>query len=419
MSDETNSSALQVVDPRMEGFAMQLVDTMQKRGVISTRPTIAGITFAELFHRYIETYAKPHLSTWRDMERTFKNYMGQFAGLDLYQITRSEVQAWHAEIGEINGHTIANRALELIAMVYNKAQQWDLIALYNPAIKIKKFKLQSRDRFLQPDEFPRFFVALQSLRYESTRNLILMLLFTGARKSNVCSMRWEQIDEKLRIWRIPKTKNGSPQTVPLTMEAMSILTRQRESNPTPWVFPNRAQNDHRKSFDLAWRELLEEAGIENLRPHDLRRTLASWQAITGANISLIAATLNHKDLSSTAIYARLNTDAVRGAMKDATQAMLEHAGIIGEVEPAKKQPPKPAVSLRKPVDREPWLTEEQISINLRVSKNILARARMQNKGPAYLKEGYNIYYKSSAVLQWWSAYPKRKGGKQRKPVSDD
>jgi len=301
-------------------------------------------------------------------------------------------------------------------MVYNKAQEWDLIAQYNPGTKIKKFRLQPRERFLQPDELPRFFTALQSLRYETTRDLILMLLFTGARISNVREMRWDQIDEKLRIWRIPKTKNGDSQVVPLTMEAMSVLANRKRENNTEWVFANRWKNSHRKSFDLAWRTLLLNAQIEDLRPHDLRRSLASWQAITGANITQIAATLNHKDLSSTQIYARLNTDAIRDAMKGATQAMLEHAGIISEIEPDKQKPAPATVRIKRPTEKEAWLTEEQISKKLRISKNILASARSQNKGTAYLKDGYNIFYKASVVLHWWSAYKPRKGGRQRKEI---
>ena len=64
------------------------------------------------------------------------------------------------------------------------------------------------------------------------------------------------------------------------------------------------------------------AGIKDLRLHDLRRTLGSWQAATGANSYTIGKTLGHKNTQSTAVYARLNLDPVRDSVEKATQAML-------------------------------------------------------------------------------------------------
>ena len=71
-----------------------------------------------------------------------------------------------------------------------------------------------------------------------------------------------------------------------------------------------------------WKRILQRAGIENLRIHDLRRSLGSWQAATGANLSVIGKTLGHKNTSTTAIYARLNLDPVRESMSKAANAMF-------------------------------------------------------------------------------------------------
>ena len=60
----------------------------------------------------------------------------------------------------------------------------------------------------------------------------------------------------------------------------------------------------------------------------MRRSLGSWQAATGANLSIIGKTLNHKNVATTAIYARLNLDPVRESMNKATSAMLEAGGML-------------------------------------------------------------------------------------------
>ena len=61
--------------------------------------------------------------------------------------------------------------------------------------------------------------------------------------------------------------------------------------------------------------------------HDLRRTLGSWQAKTGASLAIIGKSLNHQSQQTTAIYARLDLDPVRQSVNTANSAMLEAAGL--------------------------------------------------------------------------------------------
>lgn len=82
-----------------------------------------------------------------------------------------------------------------------------------------------------------------------------------------------------------------------------------------------------------WKRILSRAGIDDLRIHDLRRTLGSWQAKTGASLAIIGKSLNHKNQNTTAIYARLDLDPVRNSVNTATNAMMIAAGLkdSGEV----------------------------------------------------------------------------------------
>lgn len=78
--------------------------------------------------------------------------------------------------------------------------------------------------------------------------------------------------------------------------------------------------------------------IKDLRIHDSRRTLGSWQAATGASLPMIGRTLAHKNVSTTAIYARLNLDPVRESMQKAATDMMAAGGPLpgAEVKPIKK-----------------------------------------------------------------------------------
>lgn len=125
-----------------------------------------------------------------------------------------------------------------------------------------------------------------------------------------------------------KTKNGQPQIVPLSDEVIEVLkSRQTLSSNSSYVFPGSGRFGHLIEPKKGWLRILEQAGIKNLRLHDLRRTLGSWQAKTGASLAIIGKSLNHKSPLATAIYARLDLDPVRASIEKATHAMLEAAGL--------------------------------------------------------------------------------------------
>ena len=205
--------------------------------------------------------------------------------------------------------------------MYNKAIEWGWKG-DNPTSGIKKFKEIKRDRFLQPNEAKDFFESLKLEENIIIRNYFYMALFTGARKTNVLEMRWEQIDMKSALWRIPDTKNGEPVVVPLISYAMELL----RSMPriSEWVFPNsKSKSGHIEDPKKAWNRILRRANIENLRIHDIRRTMGSWEALTGASMLVIGKSLGHKSTSATQVYARLTNDPVRNSMEKAINTFME------------------------------------------------------------------------------------------------
>src|SRR5207253_4557583 len=94
------------------------------------------------------------------------------------------------------------------------------------------------------------------------------------------------------------------------------------------VFPGEGKHGHLAEPKKAWKRILKAADLSDVRIHDLRRTLGSWQAATGASLPIIGKTLHHANPSTTAIYARLNLDPVRAAMETATVAMFAAGGVI-------------------------------------------------------------------------------------------
>jgi integrase len=198
-------------------------------------------------------------------------------------------------------------------------------------------RIQARERFIMPgDEFERFAEAVNEEPKELFRDFFWMCLFAGARKSNILAMEWDQIDLNLMTWRIPITKNGSPQTIPLTPNAMALLERRLEADDKDeqWVFPaDRAssktgERGHLIDPKKAWARILERAQIKDLRIHDLRRTAGSYMAIKGVSVAIIGKALGHRSPNSTAIYARLTEVPARQALEQAQAAMTDLSQLL-------------------------------------------------------------------------------------------
>jgi hypothetical protein len=91
----------------------------------------------------------------------------------------------------------------------------------------------------------------------------------------------------------------------------------------PYVFPGQNGGGHLQNIRRAWDRIRLKAGIQDVRFHDLRRTVGSWLAGSGESLHLIGMVLNHSDVSTTAIYARLSLDPVRQALERNAAQMLE------------------------------------------------------------------------------------------------
>jgi len=295
------------------------------------------VSFGEMFTSFMDRYSKPHKKSWKYDEREVNKFLPHWFKRRLSSITKKEVQALHEKMGAENGIYQANRLLERIKAIFNKAIEWGWEGI-NPAQGVKKFKEKSRERFLHPDEMPRFFESLDAEPNETIRDYIYISLLTGARKSNVLAMRWEDINFEREEWLIPETKNGEPLRLPLIPKVIDILqNRIQIHGQNEWIFEGSGQSGHLIEPKSGWKRILDRAGIKDLRLHDLRRTVGSWQAATGANSFIIGSTLGHKDQKSTAVYARLNIDPIRASLEKATQAMLQTARKEGEEDDFKER----------------------------------------------------------------------------------
>lgn len=278
--------------------------------------------FKDLFEKYINEYAKNRKLSWKTDLGYYDRYLANLNSKRISDITTQDIEKLHNKIKESGGLYASNRTLSLLTKVYNKAKDWGWHG-NNPCQGVKKFKEKSRERFIQGDEIPKFFESLNNEPNETFRDFFYICLLTGARRNNVQCMQWNEINFDRSEWKIKETKNGEAHTIPLALQAIDILKTRYSFRRNNWVFPSpTSKSGHIEEPKRAWKNLLKRAEIQDLRIHDLRRTLGSWQAATGANSYIIGKSLGHKTQQATAIYARLNIDPVRESVARAVDSMF-------------------------------------------------------------------------------------------------
>jgi integrase len=294
------------------------------------RPKKAS-TLGEVLVHYIDHHLKGNAknaayavkyANWQ-----FDAYLAPLRNRPLGTIRREHVRELHAGIATGHGGVTANRTITFLRTLFNHAIDPD-VALWdgaNPCAKPKKFLAheQSRNRTIQRFEAPQFFKELAREPHRDLRDFLLLALSTAARRGTILAMRWDQFDWKRELWIIPspKGKKGKEShIVPLTKLALSVLKERPRTNE--WVFPGRA--GHLKTIKKPWKQFMERTGIQDLRIHDMRRSIATAEGETGASTEVIQKTLGHEESSAaTKIYDRSDRrDEVRAAMDAAVNAML-------------------------------------------------------------------------------------------------
>lgn len=309
------------------------------------------VTVWELFDLYNKNHLIPNTKRPRDnrliLERHFLPLFGsrKANSIESYEIKELHHSIRHAryekakarlkrlkrpdsDLSPDEGKANANRVIHVIASMFNYGIDNGYYKHVNPCKGIKKFKTHSRDRFLRSGELRAFFAALDE-EEPIFQDYFQILLFTGARKSNVRQMKFEDVDLALKQWRInpDEAKNRDVNYVMLSDLAIDIIARRKRDNEdglrSSYVFPGDGAFGHLICPKRSFERIRKHMGVRDIRMHDLRRTLASYMAINGTSLLTIGAALNHKSQVSTAIYARLSQAPVLNAVNMAACFMKD------------------------------------------------------------------------------------------------
>ena len=298
----------------------------------------SGSSDAPLFHEFTTDEWKPNAGTrWRAsrrkrIDRLLENQLlPTFGKRRLDRIRRRDVERWFDAYSR-TAPGGANYALQLLRQILNAAVDAGSIAA-NPTEGIRRNPRPKFTRFLSTDEIDRLHRTLDRLVKERPSrgwqaDIVRLLLLTGCRKGEIQMLKWSEVDGS--VLRLEDTKTG-PRTVWLSAAARAILDRQPRTG-SRYVFPAPKDPARPSSCDITlWYRARKEAGIEDVRLHDLRHTVASQAVAQGTALSTVARMLGHADSTMTLRYAHVGDRDVQAAAERIGQ-VIERA-LLGDALP--------------------------------------------------------------------------------------
>ncbi len=293
-----------------------------------------AVTLAQAFDRFFDARSALAASSKDAYQRSRDLYLRDWKRSPITAITRQMVLKRHQRIAKEHGQVTANNAMRHLRSVYNvTAATFDEFPT-NPVSILTQarawFPEKRRKGAVPAHELPVWWQAVMA-EPPYSRDFLLLALFTGMRRNEIASLRWDYIDLEGRALHIPKTKNGDPLDLPLAGFIVEILiARQKDTRGSPWVFPGSGRTGHIVETKKFTARVTQRSGVE-FTLHDLRRTFVTIAESLDVPYFALKRLLNHR-LSGdvTAGYIVSQPERLRGPVEAVAERIQELAVVRTE-----------------------------------------------------------------------------------------
>lgn len=283
-------------------------DPSEKKAILRSVPTFADF-MSERYMPFVKGYKK----SWISDDCYNRNHLlPVFGKKHLDEITKHDVIAFHHGI-KAKGLALgtANRCLILLRYAMNLAVRWEIPGVTkNPTKDVPLFEdPHNKERYLSAAEAQTLYRAVQASVNPMLQYIIPMLILTGARKREVLDAKWEEFDMERRQWRVSVTKSGKPRYIPLSDGVIQMLATMPHDS-SKWIFPNPKTGKPYVSIFCSWDTARIQAGLADVRIHDLRHSFASFLVNAGRSLYEVQKILGHTQIKTTQRYAHLSQDTL-------------------------------------------------------------------------------------------------------------
>ena len=228
------------------------------------------------------------------------------------------------------GKGTAARTVGLLGGIFSFAVARQL-RTENPVRGVKRYQDKKGETFLSSAELAKLGEAVAKCESEGASPaaiaIIRLLAFTGARKSEIASLKWSELDLQRGYLALGDSKTGA-KVIPLGAPAVEVLSGVARIEGMTYIFPPSSGEGHFQGLEKVWRRVRVAAGFPALRLHDLLHSFASIGLARGDALAVIGAILGHADVKTTSRYAHLADDPVRNTANEISKSV--HAAFVGK-----------------------------------------------------------------------------------------
>jgi integrase len=299
-------------------------------------------TMNDLFDRYLKEHVAVHnqLSTQKDVAALIEKHLRPRMGaIKANDVKRADLAKVHHAMRETPRR--ANIALAILSKVLSLAELWGARPENsNPCGLIPRYPENHRKRFLNASEVQKLGEALveaetfglpwhikgeklKHLAKEENRRTLLswqvvaairLLLLTGARLTEVITLKWTDIDTQAGTMALPDKKGGKREPHPVASAALALIASLPRKKGSPYLFPRDSDPKRPISSEVmenGWQRLRWHCDMEDVRLHDLRHTVGTYAAQAGVSGFIVRDLLRHRNITTTGRYANFDSDPVR------------------------------------------------------------------------------------------------------------
>lgn len=252
--------------------------------------------------------------THEEYARLFKlHIIPKLGHIPLDELSRAQVVRFHSALSA--KPAAANFALAVLSKMMTWAERTGRRPEQtNPCRGIEKFRARKLERYLSGEELTRLGAALATAEREQTESpyaiaAIRLLLLTGARRNEILTLRWRDVDFERQALRLPDSKTGE-KVIKLAAPALQLLAALPRVEGNPHVIVGSKDGGHLVGLQSPWERIRGAASLDDVRLHDLRHSFASFAVASGASLPMIGKLLGHTQPQTTARYAHLADDPV-------------------------------------------------------------------------------------------------------------
>lgn len=317
-ADVTLTQARTLADKRRNQIAMG-EGPLERKALLKQAPTVSAF----IQDRYLP-FVKGYKRSWITDEGLLRNHVEPLWGKRyLDEITKQDVVKLITDQRKTHAPGSCNRLLILLRYVFNLSVRWEVAGMkINPTHGFLLMEENNKkERYLSQEEAQRLYEAVQKSDNPMLQYIIPMLILTGARKREVLDAKWVDFDLERKAWRIPISKSGKARHVPLSDGVLQLLAAVPHDDVCPFVFPNPKTKKPYVSIFCSWNTARKQAGLADVRIHDLRHSFASFLVNAGRTLYEVQKILGHTQIKTTQRYAHLSQETLLDAANAATRAV--------------------------------------------------------------------------------------------------